>query len=246
MKEEVVGRHARRQKRGRSRPLRRFLVPITGFTLTIQEFSQQSPKASLDLTPGISWRTKHLDTFFLEYSFCISYVNTKIKFFPMKFLKTRFSRSGFTLAEVMIAMGIVASVMVALLGMMPLGVRAVREATNLTICGRISQEVISNIQQSSWADVMKNYDRKTFTFDNEGFAIKNGNTSKPSFEARVTIPQDNVSIGKTTYNVDTLKKILVEVEFTPDGIKVPIKAGTKINPNILSYNFYVANQNKAG
>ena len=164
----------------------------------------------------------------------------------MKFLKTRFSRSGFTLAEVMIAMGIVASVMVALLGMMPLGVRAVREATNLTISGRISQEVISNIQQANWADVLKNYDRKVFTFDNEGFAIKNGNKAKPSFEARVSIPQDTVSIGKTTYNVDTLKKILVEVEFTPDGIKVPVKTGTKVNPNVMSYNFYVANQNKAG
>lgn len=227
-------------------PLRRFFVPITGFTLTIQEFSPQSPQASRDLTPRNSWRTKKLGAFFLEYAFCISYVNTKIKFFPMKFPKTRFSRSGFTLAEVMIAMGIVASVMVALLGMMPLGVRAVREATNMTISGRISQEVISNIQQANWADVLKNYDRKTFTFDNEGFAIKTGNQARPSFEARVTIPQDAVSIGKTTYNVDTLKKILVEVEFTPDGIKVPLKAGSKINPNIMSYNFYVANQNKAG
>ena len=164
----------------------------------------------------------------------------------MKFPKSRFTPSGFTLAEVMIAMGIVASVMVALLGMMPLGVRAVREATNLTITGRIAQEVISNIQQANWKDVITNYDRKQFYFDNEGFAIRDGNPVKPTFEARVIIPREEISIGKTTYNVETLKKILVEVEFTPEGNKIKPKAGAKTNPNISNFNFYVANQNKAG
>ncbi len=165
----------------------------------------------------------------------------------MKKLKIHSAPSGFTLAEVMIAMGIVASVMVALLGMIPLGVRAVREATNLTISGRIAQEVISNIQQANWKDVMNNYDKKTFTFDNEGFAIRSSSRgSRPSFEARVIIPTDEISIGKTKYNVQTLKKILVEVEFTPDGNKVPLRPGEKRNPNIINYNFYVANQNKTG
>ena len=155
-------------------------------------------------------------------------------------------RPGFTLAEVMIAMGIVASVMVGLLGMIPLGVRAVREATNLTISGRIAQEVISNIQQANWKDVLTTYNSKVFYFDSEGFFIRSGNKSKPSFEARVQIPPAKISIGKTEYDVNTLKKILVEVEFTPDGIKVPIRQGAKSNANIINYNFYVANQNKSG
>ena len=80
----------------------------------------------------------------------------------MKTSKIRSASHGFTLAEVMIAMGIVASVMVALLGMIPLGVRSVREATNLTISGRIAQEVISNVQQANWIDVLTNYDKKVF------------------------------------------------------------------------------------
>lgn len=163
----------------------------------------------------------------------------------MKIFNPRFTRAGFTLAEVMIAMGIVASVMVALLGMIPLGVRSVREATNLTISGRIAQEVISNIQQANWKDVLTNYNQKRFLFDNEGFAIRDGNKDRPSFEARVVIPPDQISIGKTKYDVNILKKILVEVEFTPDGVKVPLKPGEKINPNVINYNFYVANQNKA-
>lgn len=162
----------------------------------------------------------------------------------MKIFNSRSARAGFTLAEVMIAMGIVASVMVALLGMIPLGVRSVREATNLTISGRIAQEVISNIQQANWKDVIANYNQKKFTFDNEGFAIREGNKSRPSFEARVVIPPEEISIGKTKYGTDTLKKVLVEVEFTPDGVTVPLRPGAKTNPNIINYNFYVANQNK--
>lgn len=166
----------------------------------------------------------------------------------MKNSKIRPAPHGFTLAEVMIAMGIVASVMVALLGMIPLGVRSVREATNLTISGRIAQEVISNVQQANWADVLTNYDKKVFLFDNEGFLIRGPQAkgSTPSFEARVEIPTAPINIGKTAYNVNTLKKILVEVEFTPAGIKVLPKAGETKNPNIIKYNFYVANQNKSG
>jgi uncharacterized protein (TIGR02598 family) len=166
----------------------------------------------------------------------------------MNLQKNRLFSRGFTLAEVMIAMGIVATVMVGLLGMIPLGVRSVREATNLTITGRIAQEVIGNIQQANWKDVEKSFDKKTFFFDNEGFLIRSGNKSTPSFQARVLMDPLKVTIGTTNYGLDTLRKIQIEVEFTPDGRKVPQKPedNKKGNPNISKFNFYVANQNKTG
>lgn len=164
----------------------------------------------------------------------------------MKMQKFRATSSGFTLAEVMIAMGIVASVMVALLGMIPLGVRSVREATNMTISGRIAQEVISNVQQANWVDVLREYDQKTFRFDGEGFLLREGGREKvASFTARVIIPREPISIGETKYDVNTLKKILVEVEYTPEGRSIRVRPGQVDNPNITNYNFYVANQNKS-
>jgi uncharacterized protein (TIGR02598 family) len=183
--------------------------------------------------------------FFLEYIPCISYVNTKINFFPMKIQNSKSQSSGFTLAEVMIAMGIVASVMVGLLGMIPLGVRTIREATNLTISGRIAQEVISNVQQANWQDVITGFDKKVFKFDNEGFFIRAADTtSQPSFKATVTVPDNAIKFGQIDFDKSTLKKIIVEVEFTPAGKSVPVKEAGKPNPNILRYNFFVANQNK--
>lgn len=160
-------------------------------------------------------------------------------------------RAGFTLAEVMIAMGIVASVMVALLGMIPLGVRSVREAANLAICGRISQEVINNIQQAPWSNIKDSFDGKTFKFDHEGFLLTaKSRETVATYEARVRLAsEDEISFGKTKYDQTTLRKVLVDVEYTPDGLKIPIKdstAGKEGNPNIRSYNFYVANQNKSG
>ena len=157
---------------------------------------------------------------------------------------------GFTLAEVMIAMGIVASVMVALLGMIPLGVRSVREATNMTLTGRIAQEVISNIQQANWKEVVgptAKFDGQTFKFDNEGFIIRQGSKQIQTFEATVHIEPAKISIGKTTYAEDTLRKISVTVEFTPEGRKVKVGPNEKDkNKHKAFFTFYVANQNKSG
>lgn len=157
---------------------------------------------------------------------------------------------GFTLAEVMIAMGIVATVMVALLGMIPLGVRSVREATNLTLSGRIAQEVISNVQQSNWSDLDNSFDNKVFPFDNDGFLIRTGDDKNrvQSYEARVRLAESNtIHFGTTEYSKDTLRKIFVEVEYTPDGQKIPPKKDDpEGNRNVRKYNFYVANQNKTG
>jgi uncharacterized protein (TIGR02598 family) len=173
--------------------------------------------------------------------------------------KLRARRAGFTLAEVMIAMGIVASVMVALLGMIPLGVRSVREASNITICGRIAQEVISNIQQANWGAIESSFDKKTFYFDHEGFLMAGagggngggsgrGRDTTPSYEARILFTNtENIEFGTTKYPKSTLRKVLIDVEYTPDGIKIPVKPAQMKNgnPNIHSYNFYVANQNKS-
>lgn len=165
----------------------------------------------------------------------------------MNLQKIRPVSRGFTLAEVMIAMGIVATVMVGLLGMIPLGVRSVREATNLTLTGRIAQEVISNIQQANWKEIERSFNNRTFNFDNEGFLIRAGNKSPITFQARVVMDPQRVVIGTTNYALDTIRRIQIEVEFTPDGRKIPIRQNTtRANPNISKFNFYVANQNKTG
>ena len=166
---------------------------------------------------------------------------------------SRFRRAGFTLAEVMIAMGIVASVMVGLLGMTTMSVRSIRESSNLAIQGRIAQEVISNIQMADWADIEPKFKDKAFYFDNEGFAMS-GSSSQgqgqekkiASFEARVRVLDKPVQIGKTEFQKSSVRKVTVEVEFTPGGVKVMSTRARQQGNLVGYYTFYVANQNKRG
>ena len=151
--------------------------------------------------------------------------------------------SAFTLAAVMIALGIVASVMVGMLGMVPHAVRSIRESNNLTIMGRIAQEVISDIQMSEWDQIDKDYKDKTFQYDNEGLPFEGRQGQVPAYDARVKLPVEPVSLSKKfDYRADHLRKIEVTVEFIPGG--QPNKKPELRKKNTKIYNFFVANQNK--
>lgn len=154
---------------------------------------------------------------------------------------------GFSLAEVMIALGIVASVMVGLMGMTTLSVRSVRESSNMAIQGRVAQEVINNIQMADWNDVETKFEGKTFKFDHEGFPMdesKNNPSNPPAFEARVKFDNREVKFGDTTYKRSSLRKVMVEVEYTPGGQRIVSR--NRRESNIRYFTFYVANQNKIG
>jgi uncharacterized protein (TIGR02598 family) len=151
--------------------------------------------------------------------------------------------AGFTLAEVMIALGIVASVMVAMLGMIPHAITSIRESNNLTIMGRIAQEVISDIQMSDWDQIEQDYKGKTFQYDNEGLPFEGRQGQQPTYEARIELPQERVSLGSNLeYQSDIARKIKVEVEYIPGGI--PNKDKEIRRRNTKLYHFVVANQNK--
>ena len=153
------------------------------------------------------------------------------------------NRRGFTLAEVMIALGIVATVMVGMLAAMPNALASIKSSNNLTIMGRISQEVISDIQMSDWDDVDKNFKGKKFYYDNEGLPFEGRAGQFQTYEARVELLQDRVSLGSNLeYSTDLLRKVKVQVEYLTNGAYN--KSDTIRSQNTQEYNFIVANQNK--
>ena len=159
--------------------------------------------------------------------------------FPIR----RSQSPGFTLAEVMIALGIVASVMIGMLGMIPHAVKSIRESNSLTVMGRIAQEVISDIQMSQWVEIDRDYKEKSFKYDNEGLVFEGRDGQEPTYEARVHLPLEQVSLGqKLEYRADNVRKIEVEVEYIPGGS--PNKDEKIRRKQTKKYNFFVANQNK--
>jgi uncharacterized protein (TIGR02598 family) len=151
--------------------------------------------------------------------------------------------AAFTLAEVMIALGIVASVMIGILAMIPHAVRSIKESNNLTIMGRIAQELISNIQMSEWDRIEEDYKDKKIPYDNEGLRFEAKQGQEPTYECRIELLQDQVSMGKDlTYRAEHLRKVKVIVEYIPGG--TPNKDPNIRKRNTKTYNFFVANQNK--
>lgn len=151
--------------------------------------------------------------------------------------------TGFTLAEVMIALGIAASVMIGLLGAIPHAVKSIRESNSLTVMGRIAQEVIGDIQMSDWDQIEKNFKGKTFQYDSEGLVFEGRVGQQPAFEARVDLPQQAVSLSKKyDFRPDHLRKVDVHVEFIPGGT---VSKDNEIRrKNTKEFVFFVANQNK--
>jgi uncharacterized protein (TIGR02598 family) len=152
-------------------------------------------------------------------------------------------RSGFTLAEVMISLMIVSTVMIGMVGAIPHAVKSVRESNGLTIMGRIAQELTSDIQMSEYDDIERLFRDKTFLFDNEGLKFVAENDSSHSFEAKVEFPEEPVSVSpKFDYRPDHIRKIKITVEYTPGGTKS--KDVNVRRRNTKEHVFLVANQNQ--
>lgn len=81
--------------------------------------------------------------------------------------------SGFSLIEVVIAIGIVASVLVALLGLFGLGMDTMREAINEQVEARIMQSVNSDLQASDF-DRLQDMESEQYFFDEEGTRVRSG------------------------------------------------------------------------
>jgi uncharacterized protein (TIGR02598 family) len=152
-------------------------------------------------------------------------------------------RSGFTLAEVMIALMIVSTVMMGMIGAIPHAVRSVRESNALTTMGRISQELISDIQMSEWQDIETTFKDKAFLFDNEGLRFEAKEGKSHTYEAKVELLTEPVSLSqKFDYRPDHIRKVKVTVEYTQGGVHSKDQAVR--TRNTKNYVFLVANQSQ--
>lgn len=119
---------------------------------------------------------------------------------------------GFSLIEVTISIAITAVALVSLMGMLPAGMRTMREAGDRAVETRIHQQILGEIQLTAWA-TRAQYDSGisgVWFFDDQGIRIhKSGTQADPNFDfshvysARVSVPgmgnQLPQSIGGASY-----------------------------------------------
>lgn len=85
-------------------------------------------------------------------------------------------RAGFSLVEVVLAVGVVAFAFVAVLGLLPAGMTQFRQAVDTSVCAQIAQRIIMDAQQADF-DVLTD---KTVTAPNGGTPIPNYTFRAPS------------------------------------------------------------------
>jgi uncharacterized protein (TIGR02598 family) len=128
---------------------------------------------------------------------------------------------GFSLVEVVIALGIVATVMIALLALLPLGMDALREAADLSVQSRIAQDLIGDVQQADWRS-LERYRNELRYYDGEGISLLTAGSGQRLYTAKIEFPVSNdgrVNLPGLDKN-DYAKKIVVKVAFTPPGQEI--------------------------
>ena len=153
--------------------------------------------------------------------------------------------SGFSLVEVTLAIGIVASAVVVVVGLFPSGMNTFRQAMNASVGGQIAQQLISEAQQTDFdtlrspnnIPVAPDYDypvNTTFNkldryFDDQGGETMVASPGAPSaveklkivywVRTRVTPKSDLPSRGPTgeTENSDKIATVVIQIANNPSN-----------------------------
>lgn len=90
-----------------------------------------------------------------------------------------FAPSGFSLVEVIMAIGIVSFSVLAVLGLMPVGLSTLREATDSTVESQIVQRMASESWLTSFSALQTNYNDRTFYYDDAGRYLAKSPDAEP-------------------------------------------------------------------
>lgn len=138
--------------------------------------------------------------------------------------------SAFSLVEVTVAMGIVATVLVALLALLPYGMDSIREAKSTQVQARIANEIISELQVADWGSEpayrkLAEYNGVVHRYDSEGTRIDDKadkNKQDTIYKAMIEVPvQDKVRLrGMPTDSGRYARRVVVKVAFAPGDKQV--------------------------
>ncbi len=119
--------------------------------------------------------------------------------------------SAFTLIEVTIALGICATVMIALLGLLPMSLDQMRESRNMTSMARISEDIINDVQLMKWEE-MELLDGEVREYDDQGTRIRNISVEDNMrvYAAEIEVELEGILLpGETEERNDYAKRITI-------------------------------------
>jgi uncharacterized protein (TIGR02598 family) len=150
--------------------------------------------------------------------------------------QTKRVNSGFSLVEIVVAVGIVATVMVALLGMIPTGLNTVNEAADTMAEIRIAQQLISEVQMTDWDDIDTKWNQSDYYFDGEGNKLI-VQDNKVRYTCRIEIGDEPFNLPAVPLGTEYMKRITVKVsnkrgggiDFSDNATKKDYRSFSSVN-----------------
>jgi uncharacterized protein (TIGR02598 family) len=152
----------------------------------------------------------------------------------MKPVSPRPHSRGFSLVEVTVAMGIVATVLVALLALLPYGMDSIREAKSTQVQARIANEIISELQVADWGSEpaytkLARYNGQIRGYDSEGTLIEekaDKDKSDTIYKVKIEVPiSEQMRLrGMPTDSGRYVRRVVVKVAFAPGDKTVDFEA----------------------
>ncbi len=163
---------------------------------------------------------------------------------PSSSPRRRLRSGAFSLIEVVVAVGIVATVFVALMGMIPIGLDTMKDAGEITMRAQIAQKVIGELQLAEWRPDkgsgdggILGYDGEKRYYDEYGLRVENDLFGL--YTALIEVNEEPVKIPSDNEGNRFLKSVTVKVAYTPPG--VPVDFEDKVpNPKYARYSAVVA------
>ena len=125
---------------------------------------------------------------------------------------SRSKKGAFTLVETVLAIGIVSTVMIALMGLIPLGMKMMKEAGVNTVGARIANKLLGEVQLSEFDDIQQ-YNGKIYWFDDMGTQLKKAEEEsklRRIYTAKVEVDEEAPQIPGAQAN-KFLKRVVVKV-----------------------------------